>query len=104
MTYNIFIFLSFFSPIEENTELETKYLNLFDLTERMIAARINKRPNCEQILNDKSSLALSLDELRRKQTKISSKEITTIEKCFLLYFIKQKIYYKNSYDSDDSYD
>jgi len=91
MNCNIFICLSLFSPIEENTELETKYSNLFDLIERMIAVRINKRPNCEQILNNKSSWALSLDELRGKHTKISSTEIKTIEENFHLYFIQTKL-------------
>jgi len=91
MSYIILICLSLFSPIEENIALETKYLNLFDLFESMVAVRINKRSNCEQILNDRNLWALNSSELMKEMGReIILNEIKTIEENFHLYFIKTK--------------
>jgi len=54
----------------------------------MIAARINKRPNCEEILSKRNSWALSLNELTKN--KDFTPENRTIEDSFHLFFIKAK--------------
>ncbi len=59
----IFVTLKTFLSIGEKTDLETKYKNLFELTEKMSSHVKNKRSNCEQILSDRISWALSFSEL-----------------------------------------
>jgi len=101
MIHNFLISLSLFSPIGENTKLEKKYSNLFDLIERMTTIRIKKRPDCEKILSGKKSWALSLskllEKLKEKDLEIISKDIKEIEENFHFYFIQTKLkFHENS--------
>jgi len=94
-TVHFFHVFSLFRNIGENTELETKYENLFELTENMTAKKMSKRPNCDKILYERNSWALSLSELMRtKDFKTPLEDIKTIEESFHKFFIKIKLKYK----------
>jgi len=80
-----------FSPIGEDTELQAKYKNLFELIDNMTANRINKRPKCEKILSERHLWSLNLSDLMKEKAKeIKSMEIQ-IEENFHLYFIQTKL-------------
>jgi len=103
ITYIILISISFFSPTGHHSELETKYSNLFKLTERLTSPLKNKRPNCEQILEERNLWALSSTELmRNKDFKIPSENIEKIEDSFHLFFIKTKLKFESEINSSNN--
>ncbi len=81
-----------FRPIGENTELETKYSKLFELTEKMLSHIKNKRPNCEEILRQRVSWGLSLSEL---QNNANYELGSASDHKFYFGFIEMKSKYKN---------
>ncbi len=82
-------FLKYFRPIGKDTVLEKKYLKVFELCERMTLMHKQKRPNCDEILDERDSWALSFGQYEEftdflpKRTKFS-------EAVFHLFFVQTK--------------
>ncbi len=82
-------FLLNFRPIGEGSKLENKYLNLFELSERMTSSLKNRRPNCDEILLQKHLWSLNLTELQN-DSEFKSKEMQFTDNTFHSNFIKMK--------------
>jgi serine/threonine protein kinase len=85
----IFYFSINFRPIGEGSKLENKYLNLFELSERMTSALKNRRPNCDEILVQKHLWSLNLTELQN-DSEFKSKEMQFSDNSFHSCFVKMK--------------
>jgi hypothetical protein len=79
----------FFRPLGKDTVLESKYKEVFDLSERMTFLHKHKRPNCDEMLEKKDKWALSFSQYEEftgslpKRTKYS-------EAVFHLFFVQIK--------------
>ena len=56
----------------------------------MCSPRINKRPNCETILNERNEWALSLNELKTKKD-VESNAIKSNDDFFHIHFLRVKL-------------
>jgi serine/threonine protein kinase len=65
---NLSKILFFFRIIDKNSELEKKYSKLFELLSRMLDTEEKNRPNCEQILVEKTLWAIKRDQLMESST------------------------------------
>ncbi len=78
-----------FRPIGESSKLKDKYLNLFELIERMTSSLKNRRPNCDEIFLQKNLWSLNLTELQN-DSEFKSKEMQFSDNIFHSNFIKIK--------------
>ncbi len=76
-----------------------KYEKIFELINRMTEMKSESKPNCEEILAEKSFWALSLSELTKENEIKMINENIKIEECFHLFFIQTKLKY--DYNSKD---
>jgi hypothetical protein len=81
-----------------NNLLKDKYKNVIQCIQDMVSANKNSRPDCEQLLNNKSLWALSVTDIQNdlmfKKFKNLSISESLIENNFCNYFIKMKSMHK----------
>ncbi len=73
--------------------IEQKYTKLLEIREKMLDDK-KIRPDCEQLLNNRSDWYLSLNDLKDdkefKKIIISRTKTNSLEECFHYFFIQQK--------------
>ncbi len=81
-----------------NNLLKDKYKNIIQCIQDMVSSNKNLRPDCEQLLNNKSLWALDMNELKEViiNEELSGITITehSIEQNFCKYFIETKLMQK----------
>lgn len=77
------------------TDLDSneKYKKIFELILKMVSMKYF-RPKCDEILKEKSSWALHVNEIENEFSELSSTE-QSIEESFHKFFIKTKLIYKH---------
>ncbi len=77
-----------------NNLLKDKYKNVIQCIQDMLSANKNSRPDCEQLLNNKSLWALDMNQLKEVIINEELNGLITempIEQNFCKYFIKTKL-------------
>jgi hypothetical protein len=81
-----------------NDLLKNKYKNIIQCIQDMLSANKNLRPDCEQLLNNKSLWALDMNQMKEViiNEELSGLTITemSIEQNFCKYFMKTKLMQK----------